>query len=91
MRTRKKKILDGIDKEIMRVLLIKSPLVSRKIAKYVGVTPAAITPRLNNLQKKGIIKKSESSVIRSFNIQNKNSVIKIKSPRYIKWGLDIKN
>jgi DNA-binding Lrp family transcriptional regulator len=90
MKKRKKNILDGIDKEILRLLLVKRPLVSSRIAKNVGLTPAAIIPRLNNLKEKGIIRKKESEIIRKFKRDSYGSVIKIKSPVFIKWDLDLK-
>jgi len=55
---RRKKVLDGIDREILRCLYQRNPkpMVSRNIAKCVGRTPSAISPRLNNLKTQGIIK-----------------------------------
>ena len=42
---RKNKELDGIDREILRVLYLYRPIVSRKIAKSVGISASAIGPR----------------------------------------------
>ncbi|MBR9705050.1 winged helix-turn-helix transcriptional regulator [Candidatus Pacearchaeota archaeon] len=91
MLKRKKKIFDGIDKEIIRLLLVKNPLSSRQIAINVGLTPSAISPRLNNLKKKGILVRKKISVLRCFNRRYGDSVLKIKSPRCILWDLDIKD
>ena len=53
---RKKKVLDGIDREMLRYMnKARRPLVSRQLARYVRVTPSAIAPRLINLRNKGII------------------------------------
>lgn len=94
MQKRKKQVLDGIDKEILRVLYKKGPLVSRKIAFSVGLTPSAIGPRLRNLHDKGIIKPVEKMKIRKFKIKPGKPGGKNKwvgSPRGIFWGLDLKN
>ena len=91
MRIRKKKKLDGIDREILRVLFYRKPLPSRQIAHAVGLTPAAIIPRLNNLMENGIIKIFLISKIRVFERSFGNNIVKIKSPRNIFWDLDLKN
>ena len=89
MKKRKKKVIDGIDREILRVLLIRRPLVGSQIASYVGLTSSAITLRLNNLQESGIIKQSKILGIRNFSRNFGNHIKKIKSPRSIYWDLDI--
>lgn len=90
MKTRKKMIIDGMDKEILRILLARKEVVTRQIAKSVGLTATAIVPRLNNLMYKGYIKKLNKSSVRCFRRKFKGSIKKIKSPRYILWSLDIK-
>jgi DNA-binding Lrp family transcriptional regulator len=87
---RKKKKLDGIDREILRVLYLRRPLPSRQIARFVGLSTPAIFPRLKNLKSEGIIKISRIYGIRIFerNFGNKN--VKIKSPQSIFWDLDLK-
>jgi DNA-binding Lrp family transcriptional regulator len=90
MAKRKKKILDGIDREILRALLYRRPLVSRQIAKYVGISSPAIFPRLDQLKDLGIIKISRISGIRYFEREFNYKIKKIKSPRSIHWDLDIK-
>lgn len=85
MQIRKKKILDGIDREILRVLYSRRNQVSSQIAKSVGLSTSAIFPRLYNLESKGIIKISKKGGIRRF---KKNS-LKIDSPRKIFWDLDV--
>ena len=89
MQVRKKKVLDGIDKEILRLLYEKGKLVSREIAKNVGLTASAITPRLNSLRKKGLIKIVGISGIRNFKRTFNGHVKKIKSPSSILWSLDL--
>ena len=54
--TRKRNTLDAIDRGILRCLRDQNRMVNRKIAICVGRSPSAITPRLNNLHKQGIIK-----------------------------------
>ena len=56
MKKRKKRELDGIDREILRVLYKRKNLVSSAIARYVGLSASAIFPRLENLKDKGIIR-----------------------------------
>ncbi len=90
MQVRKKQALDGIDREILRFLYKQSPMVGSKIALRVGITSSAVAPRLNNLKKKGILKESKISGIRSFKRKFGNSIRKIKSPRSIYWTLDLK-
>lgn len=90
MKKRKKKILDGIDREILRVLYSRRPLASRQIAKYVGLSTPAIFPRLNNLKIQGIIKISKIYGFRIFERTFGNKIRKIKSPQSIYWDLDLK-
>ena len=90
MRNRKKKILDGIDREIIRILYKKSQLTSRKIARVVGLTDSAIFPRLNSLKDEGIIKISKTETIRTFERDFNGVTKKIKAPRTIHWALDMK-
>ena len=90
MKKRKKRVLDGIDREILRVLYIRRPLVGRQIARSVGLTSSAIAPRLMNLKEMGIIKPVKISKIRVFERKFGNQIVKIKAPRNIFWGLDLK-
>lgn len=85
MQKRKTKILDGVDKDILRVLYEKTSLPGRQIAKKVGLTASAVAPRLNNLRGLGYLKKSEGE-IRCFKRKN----ARIKSPLCIRWELDLK-
>ena len=88
---RRNKILDGIDREILRCLHQSSkPLVSSRIAKCVGRTPSAISSRLINLKSKGFIKPLKTTGLRNFNRQFGDKSVKISAPRSIFWGLDLK-
>ena len=87
---RKKTILDGIDKEILRALNIRSPMVSREIARIVGLTASAIGLRLNNLKGLGIIRIAKMSKLRIFERKFGNKKVKISSARSIYWELDLK-
>jgi len=89
MQVRKKKVLDGIDREILRALYEKRPMVSREIAVRVGLTAAAIRPRLESLRKKGLIKIIGKEGIRIFKRKVNGKVHEIKSPRSILWDLDL--
>jgi hypothetical protein len=91
MKKRKKKILDGIDREILRVLYSRRPLASRQIARYVGLSAPAIFPRLNHLKSQGIIKISKVCGYRTFKRTFGNKVKKIKSPQSICWDLDLES
>lgn len=89
---RRKKVFDGIDREILRCLHQSNPkpMVSRNIAKCVGRTPSAISPRLNNLKTQGIIRQTKITGLRQFNRQFGNKLVKVSAPRSIFWGLDLK-
>lgn len=89
MKKRKKKVLDGIDREILRVLYVRNPLASRQIANYVGLSAPAIFPRLESLKNEGIIKISKISGIREFKREFGSKTKKIKSPQSIFWALDL--
>jgi DNA-binding Lrp family transcriptional regulator len=88
---RRKNFLDGIDREIIRVLYSRKSLSSRQIAKYVGLSSPGIFPRLNHLKSKGIIKISRVYGFRIFEREFGNKLRKIKSPQSIYWGLDLKS
>lgn len=89
MKIRKKEILDGIDKEVLRALMIRRPLVTRKIAEIVGLTSSAITPRLHRLKNQGILKISKTDKLRVFKRKFGNRSIIIRAPRNIFWDLDL--
>lgn len=86
---KKKKIIDGIDKEILRALRARrSGLSGRQIAMRVGLSDSSISPRLKNLKKKGFIKdKCEGfrNFTRTFNKKKK----KIRSCSKRLWKLDL--
>ncbi len=90
MKERKKRELDGIDREVLRVLYKNGELVSSRIAGLVGLSPAAIFPRLKNLEKKGIIIPSKISGERVFRRSFGNKKKTIKAPRSIYWKIDLK-
>ena len=91
---RKKKIIDGMDREILRVLNKRHPITmsGSSIARGVDIASSAIAPRLNNLQMKGIIKQKEIQGLRKFErrIKGHQKFVKIKAPRSILWGIDFK-
>lgn len=78
---RKKKIIDGMDREILRTLIARPiPPTSNQIARQVNLSSPAIFPRLRNLQLQGIIKQMNCGAMRK----------KINAPSKICWGIDIK-
>lgn len=90
MKKRKKRELDGIDREILRVLYKREGLVSSAIATHVGLSPSAIFPRLVNLEERGIIKKKRVSKERVFFRSFGGKKKKIKSYQSIFWKIDLK-
>lgn len=90
---RKKTTIDSVDRDILRHMnQIRRNLSGNQIAKKVNLTPSAISPRLRNLQSKGIIKPLEIKGMRTFKrtFPGKLKPVTIKAPRSILWGLDIK-
>jgi DNA-binding Lrp family transcriptional regulator len=87
---RKKRFIDGTDREIIRILNKKSPLVTRRIGKYVGLTSPSIILRLNNLKEKGILRIVNVSKMRVYERVFGNKTILIKSPKKILWDIDLK-
>ena len=90
MHIRKNKVIDGVDRQILRVLYIQGSLVSREIAKNIGISSSAISPRLENLKEMGIIKQSYQSSIRKFRRKNKGKQKTIISPIKKIWKIDLK-
>jgi predicted transcriptional regulator len=82
-------LLDGIDKDILRVLTIRSPMVGRQIAKFVGLSSSAISLRLEKLEGLGILRKAHKDCVRCFERTYNGRLKKIKSPRSISWALDL--
>ena len=90
MHHRKKILLDGMDREILRILYFNGPLVTREIAYRAGLSAPAARSRLENLRKKKIIKIRKISKIRRFKRGFEKGVMVIKAPRFILWDLDLK-
>jgi len=91
MSARKKISIDGIDRDIIRVLDSAGvPLTSSEIARSVNMSPPAIMPRLINLKKKGIIKPVELGGMRTFERKFGNETKTIESRSSIAWELDVK-
>lgn len=91
MQKRKKKDLDGIDREVLRLLYYKGSLVSSTIGKAVGLSASAIAPRLENLREKGIIRRAKVLGMRKFKKIISGRVINVNSPRSIYWEIDFKD
>ena len=78
---RKKKLIDGMDRDILRFLVGSTiPPTSRQIAQRVNISGSAVLPRLDNLKSQGIVKQVKCGTIRR----------KTKAPSKICWGLDLK-
>ena len=90
MIARKCKVIDGKDREILRVLYIQKSLVTSEVAKHVGISCSAIKPRLNNLLELGIVKNNQHRRVRSYKRIINNKSLKINSPSKIIWELDLK-
>lgn len=88
VRIRKKKTIDAVDREILRMLSKRNPLVGKRIAKGVGISPAAIAPRLNNLRSQGILT-ARSTGLRKFNRTFGKKLTRVKAPRSIFWDIDL--
>ena len=89
---RKKTLIDGIDRDILRMLNgSRRPLSGNQIAKGISLSGSALRPRLNNLKFKGIIKPNEKG-LRTFNrkFPGSSKLVKIRSPSSILWGIDLK-
>jgi len=72
--------------------ITKRHLSGNQIAKGVNLSGSAIAPRLNNLKSRGIIKQTKISGMRNFErtFPTRKSKVKIKSPRSILWGFNMK-
>ena len=93
---RKKKTIDGMDRAILRSIhRSRRNLSSRQIALKNGISPSAISPRLNNLKSQGIIKPTKITGMRSFSrtfkIKGKKNLVtrRIRAPRSIHWGINL--
>jgi len=81
MARRKKTIIDGMDREILRTLIrSKIPPTSRQIAQSINLSGAAVIPRLNNLQYQGIVERVNCGTMRK----------KINALSKICWRVDLK-
>lgn len=81
--------IDGIDREILRALQKRRPLVSRTIARSIGISSVAVMPRLSRLKTLGIVKVSKKAKMRTFKrIFGKKEVV-IRSPRSVHWDFNL--
>ncbi len=88
---RKKKTIDGMDREILRSLSRRGRVLSgRQIAHKVNLSPSAIAPRLNNLKSHGYVKKMIVQKTRVLDRKIGGKIIKVRAPRTIFWGIDLK-
>lgn len=91
MTFRKKKSVDSIDREILRVLYHgKRPMTGNQLSKRVNISPPAIKPRLVNLRSHGIIKPTRTTGIRNYTRTFNRQRVNIRAPRSIFWDLDLK-
>lgn len=88
---RKKKLLDGMDREILRKINgSRKGINANTLSKRVGMTASGIRPRLTNLKSKGMIKPLHTQGIRKFTRTFGNKKVVIRAPRSISWGIDLK-
>lgn len=87
---KKNVVLDGLDRDILRVLNLKRPLVSSKIAQCVGLSTSSISNRLNKLKRYGILRKVNVSKVRVYSRNFSGQEVNIRSPRCIYWDFDLK-
>jgi DNA-binding Lrp family transcriptional regulator len=89
---RKKKLIDGMDRDILRLIYRSHPqtLSGAQIAKGVTLSPPAIKPRLINLKNQGIVRQVKCGNMRNFERTFGKQLIKISAPSKICWGLDLK-
>lgn len=88
---RKKLTIDEVDRAILRNMReARRMLTGNQIAKKVSLSASAISPRLNNLKSKGIIRPMKVSGMRIFTRSFGNKQVKIKAPRSRLWGIDLK-
>ena len=80
--------IDGIDRKILRVLYLRHTLVGSQIAKYICISCSAISPRLINLMKLGIIKPVKKSGLRVYKRNFGDHIKKIESYSRIAWDLN---
>lgn len=94
VKARKKKLLDGTDKQIIRFIhLSKRPATANKIASRMNFSASGIKPRLDNLQNKGILKTVNSGKMRTFErnfkIKGNDTRKIINAPSKILWDIDL--
>lgn len=88
MNRRKKSVLDGTDRDILRLLYRRGPMVGRQIALQVQLSPAAVALRLRSLEVQGILRSSMTSQQRVFRRGIGTKRRKVISPRSIAWQID---
>lgn len=85
---RKKTTIDTVDRAILRFMRdARRGVTGRQIATKVRLSPPAIRPRLDSLQRKGIVKPVQIGKMRK-GIMMKSGVT-VRAPSRIKWGLDL--
>ncbi len=81
---RRKKRIDAIDREILRLMRgSRRGISGNQIARRVNLSAPAIRPRLNNLQHQGIVKQI---------LTGRNRLIhsNLSVPSKILWNIDLK-
>lgn len=90
---RNRRLIDSTDGDTLRLLYHKKkPLTGNRIAKSIGISPSALSPRLKRLHSNGIIKPVRIGGTREFKRKfgDSKKYTKIIAPRSISWALDIK-
>ena len=94
MKKRPRKVLDGVDRNILRLLYAaRRPLTGNQIAQKIHYSSPAVKRRLVALQSRSIIKPLRRGKVRifdrSFIIKGRKIIKKVRAPSRILWGLDI--
>ena len=80
----RKKRIDAVDREILRLMRgSRRGISGNQIARRVNLSAPAIRPRLNNLQRQGIVRQI---------LTGRNRLIhsNLKAPSKILWNIDFK-
>jgi len=86
-------ILDGMDKEILRLLYAaQRPLSGNAISQAIGLSAPSTNIRLAKLEEKGILKISQSALPRTFTRTFKTKTgsrsVTISAPAKKLWAID---
>ena len=87
------RVLDGTDKEILRLLhAAQRPLSGNAISESIGLSPPSTNIRLARLEEKGILRISKSALprtfTRTFKTKDGSRIVRISAPAKKLWEID---